>query len=222
LRRVLAGAGGSAYLQPMRFFWILAFLVLGTMPTNAAPPLKLVILGDSLTAGFGLAAAEAFPARLEAALRQRGLEVEVANAGVSGDTAQQGLERLDWSVEADADAVIVELGANDALRGLEPNETRKSLDQIIARLKARNIPVLLAGMLAPPNLGAAYKEQFDAIYPELARKHGVPLYPFFLEGVAAEHAFNLEDGIHPNAKGIEEIVRRMLPHVEEFLVMVKD
>jgi acyl-CoA thioesterase-1 len=206
----------------MRLLWVLAILVLGMTPSEAASPLKLVILGDSLTAGYGLSAEQAFPARLEAALRQRGLEVEVVNAGVSGDTAQQGLERLDWSVEADADAVIIELGANDALRGLNPNETRKSLDQIIGRLTARSIPVLIAGMLAPPNLGAAYKEQFDAIYPELAKKHGVPLYPFFLDGVAAEHAFNLEDGMHPNAQGIEEIVRRMLPHVEEFLVMVKD
>ncbi|HEY7765086.1 MAG TPA: arylesterase [Aestuariivirgaceae bacterium] len=196
--------------------------MLGMAPSVAASPLKLVILGDSLTAGYGLAAEKAFPARLEAALRQRGRDVEVVNAGVSGDTAQQGLERLDWSVEADADAVIVELGANDALRGLDPNETRKSLDQIIGRLTSRNIPVLLAGMLAPPNLGAAYKEQFDAIYPELAKKHDVPLYPFFLDGVAAEQALNLEDGIHPNAQGIEEIVRRMMPHVEEFLVMVKD
>jgi acyl-CoA thioesterase-1 len=206
----------------MRLPWVLAILMLGMAPSAAASPLKLVILGDSLTAGYGLAAEKAFPARLEAALRQRGRDVEVVNAGVSGDTAQQGLERLDWSVEADADAVIVELGANDALRGLDPNETRKSLDQIIGRLTSRNIPVLLAGMLAPPNLGAAYKEQFDAIYPELAKKHDVPLYPFFLDGVAAEQALNLEDGIHPNAQGIEEIVRRMMPHVEEFLVMVKD
>jgi acyl-CoA thioesterase-1 len=206
----------------MRLPWVLAILMLGMAPSVAASPLKLVILGDSLTAGYGLAAEKAFPARLEAALRQRGRDVEVVNAGVSGDTAQQGLERLDWSVEADADAVIVELGANDALRGLDPNETRKSLDQIIGRLTSRNIPVLLAGMLAPPNLGAAYKEQFDAIYPELAKKHDVPLYPFFLDGVAAEQALNLEDGIHPNAQGIEEIVRRMMPHVEEFLVMVKD
>jgi acyl-CoA thioesterase-1 len=206
----------------MRLAWFLALLIVGMTTTQAAPPFKLVVLGDSLTAGYGLAAEEAFPARLEAALRERGVEVEVANAGVSGDTARQGLERLDWSVGTDADAVMVELGANDAMRGLDPNETRRSLDQIISKLKARKIPVLLAGMLAPPNLGAAYKEQFDAIYPELARKHGVALYPFFLDGVAAEHAFNLEDGIHPNARGVVEIVRRMLPHVEEFLAMVKD
>jgi acyl-CoA thioesterase-1 len=201
---------------------LLAFLLLTMTDSHAARPLKLVVLGDSLTAGYGLEAARAFPARLEAALRARGHDVAVINAGVSGDTAKQGLERLDWSVEPDADAVIVELGANDALRGLEPNETRKSLDRIIVRLKERNIPVLLAGMLAPPNLGAAYKENFDAIYPELARQHEVPLYPFFLEGVATEEDLNLEDGMHPNAKGIEEIVRHMLPAVEEFLSSVKD
>jgi acyl-CoA thioesterase-1 len=204
------------------FLWFLAFLLSIMTDSHAARPLKLVVLGDSLTAGYGLEAAQAFPARLEAALRKRGHEVAVVNAGVSGDTAKQGLERLDWSVEADADAVIVELGANDALRGLEPNETRKSLEAIIARLKERNIPVLLAGMLAPPNLGAAYKENFDAIYPELARRHGIVLYPFFLDGVATEDDLNLEDGIHPNAKGIEEIVRRMLPAVEEFLTSARD
>jgi acyl-CoA thioesterase I len=190
--------------------------------SQAAQPTKLVILGDSLTAGYGLQAAQAFPARLEAGLRARGHEVVVINAGVSGDTARQGLERLDWSVEADADAVILELGANDALRGFDPNVTRDSLEGIIVRLKERKIPVMLAGMLAPPNLGASYKEIFDAIYPGLAKRHGITLYPFFLDGVASEAAFNLDDGIHPNAKGVDEIVRRMLPSVEEFLTSVKD
>jgi len=141
---------------------------------------------------------------------------------VSGDTASGGLDRLDWSIPEGTDAVIVELGANDALRGLDPNETRQSLERIIARLKQREIVVLLAGMLAPPNLGASYKENFDAIYPELAKRHGVPLYPFFLDGVASEEALNLEDGMHPNAKGVNEIVRRMLPCVEEFLASVRD
>jgi acyl-CoA thioesterase I len=187
----------------------------------AASPIKLVVFGDSLTAGFGINPAEAFPAKLEAALRQRGLDVTVENAGVSGDTAKQGLERLEWSLAQDADAVIVELGANDALRGVDPNETRKSLNEIIAKLRARATPVMIAGMLAPPNLGAAYKELFDAIYPSLAREHGILLYPFFLEGIAGEPAFNLEDGIHPNPRGIDEIVKRMLPKVEEFLAMVQ-
>lgn len=187
----------------------------------AASPIKLVVFGDSLTAGFGINPAEAFPVKLEAALRQRGLDVIVENAGVSGDTAKQGLERLEWSLAQDADAVIVELGANDALRGVDPNETRKSLNEIIAKLRARATPVMIAGMLAPPNLGAAYKELFDAIYPSLAREHGILLYPFFLEGIAGEPAFNLEDGIHPNPRGIDEIVKRMLPKVEEFLAMVQ-
>ena len=207
----------------MRFLFGLLALLLVTMTDSlAGRPLKLVVLGDSLTAGYGLDGAEAFPARLEAQLRTRGHDVSVINAGVSGDTAKQGLERLDWSIGADIDAVIVELGANDALRGLDPNETRDSIERIIARLKERKIKVMLAGMLAPPNLGASYKENFDAIYPELAKRHQVPLYPFFLDGVASAEDLNLEDGMHPNAKGVEEIVKRMLPSVEEFLVTVRD
>jgi acyl-CoA thioesterase-1 len=202
-------------------FWLLAFLLAIMTDSLAARPLKLVVLGDSLTAGYGLDGAQAFPARLEAALRARGHDISVINAGVSGDTAKQGLERLDWSIGTDADAAIVELGANDALRGLDPEETRSSLQRIIARLKERKIPVMLAGMLAPPNLGASYKENFDAIYPELAKRHQVPLYPFFLDGVASEEALNLEDGMHPNAKGVDEIVKRMLPSVEEFLATVR-
>jgi acyl-CoA thioesterase-1 len=200
---------------------LLALSVLLMTDSHAAQPFSLVVLGDSLTAGYGLEPAQAFPARLEAALRERGHDVIVENAGVSGDTAKQGLERLEWSIDQNADAVIVELGANDALRGIDPNETRKSLDDIIAKLKARNLPVMIAGMQAPPNLGASYKELFDAIYPALARKHDVPLYPFFLDGVATEQDFNLEDGIHPNAQGVEEMVKRMLPKVEEFLAMVQ-
>lgn len=223
LERVLVATNASPYLQSMRSLLCLAAFLLVTMTNSqAAQPTKLVILGDSLTAGYGLQVGEAFPARLEAGLRARGHDVVVVNAGVSGDTAKQGLERLDWSVEADADAVILELGANDALRGVEPNETRNSLERIIVRLKERKIPVMLAGMLAPPNLGASYKEIFDAVYPELAKRHGIALYPFFLDGVASEQAFNLDDGMHPNAKGVDEIVRRMLPSVEEFLARVKD
>jgi acyl-CoA thioesterase I len=207
----------------MRFlFWLLALLLVTMTDSLAARPLKLVVLGDSLTAGYGLDGTQAFPARLEAELRGRGHDVSVINAGVSGDTAKQGLERLDWSIGADVDAAIVELGANDALRGLDPKETRDSLERIIARLKERKIKVMLAGMLAPPNLGASYKENFDAIYPELAQHHQVPLYPFFLDGVASEEGLNLEDGMHPNAKGVEEIVKRILPSVEEFLATVRD
>ena len=186
-----------------------------------AEPIKLVVLGDSLTAGYGLDEGDAFPAKLEAALKTRGIDVTVVNAGVSGDTAKQGLERLDWAVEEDADAVIVELGANDALRGIDPNETRGSLEKIIGKLKSRNIPVMMAGMLAPPNLGAAYKELFDRIYPSLAGEHGLRLYPFFLDGVATVADFNLDDGMHPNARGVDEIVRRMAPKVAEFLSQIK-
>ena len=186
-----------------------------------AEPVKLVVLGDSLAAGYGLKEGDAFPAKLQTALRAKGIDVTVVNAGVSGDTAKQGLERLDWAVEPDADAVIVELGANDALRGIDPNETRASLEKIISRLRSRKIPIMIAGMLAPPNMGAAYKELFDRIYPSLAGEHGLQLYPFFLEGVATEPDYNLEDGIHPNARGVDEIVRRMAPKVAEFLNQIK-
>ena len=186
-----------------------------------AEPVKLVVLGDSLAAGYGLEEGDAFPAKLQTALRAKGIDVTVVNAGVSGDTAKQGLERLDWAVEPDADAVIVELGANDALRGIDPNETRASLEKIISRLRSRKIPIMIAGMLAPPNMGAAYKELFDRIYPSLAGEHGLRLYPFFLEGVATEPDYNLEDGIHPNARGVDEIVRRMAPKVAEFLNQIK-
>jgi acyl-CoA thioesterase I len=186
-----------------------------------AEPVKLVVLGDSLAAGYGLKEGDAFPAKLEMALKSKGIDVTVVNAGVSGDTAKQGLERLDWAVEPDADAVIVELGANDALRGIDPNETRASLEKIISRLRSRKIPIMIAGMLAPPNMGAAYKELFDRIYPSLAGEHGLRLYPFFLEGVATEPDYNLEDGIHPNARGVDEIVRRMAPKVAEFLNQIK-
>jgi acyl-CoA thioesterase-1 len=186
-----------------------------------AEPIKLVVLGDSLAAGYGLKEGDAFPAKLEMALKSKGIDVTVVNAGVSGDTAKQGLERLDWAVEPDADAVIVELGANDALRGIDPNETRASLEKIISRLRSRKIPIMIAGMLAPPNMGAAYKELFDRIYPSLAGEHGLRLYPFFLEGVATEPDYNLEDGIHPNARGVDEIVRRMAPKVAEFLNQIK-
>lgn len=190
-------------------------LLLALAPAGAeARMVKIVALGDSLTAGYELPAAAAFPSMLEAALRARGLEVSVENAGVSGDTATGGADRLDWSVPEGTDIVIVELGANDALRGIDPKITEAALDGIIGRLKARGIAVLLAGMLAPRNNGAAYVEAFDAIYPRLAKRHGVPLYPFFLEGVAGEKALNLADMLHPNAKGVRVIVERILPMVE--------
>jgi acyl-CoA thioesterase-1 len=179
--------------------------------------LHLVVLGDSLSAGLGLPADAAFPARLERALRQKGLAVEVANAGVSGDTASDGLARLDWSVPEGTDAVILELGANDALRGLDPALTRKALAAILDRLRQRHIPVLLCGMLAPRNLGEDYDRRFDAIYSDLAAQHGVLLYPFFLDGVATDPKLNQRDGMHPTAAGVNVIVERILPKVQELI-----
>ena len=180
-------------------------------------PIRLVALGDSLTAGYGLPQEAAFPAVLERALKAKGRNVEVANAGVSGDTSSGGLDRLDWSVPDGTDGVIVELGANDMLRGLDPANTRRNIDTIVERLKARNIPVLLAGMYASRNLGPAYVQKFDSIYPDIAKKHDLVLYPFFLDGVAGERSLNLPDGLHPTAKGVEIIVERILPSVESFL-----
>jgi len=184
-------------------------------------PVKLVAFGDSLTTGLGLPQAVAFPARLSQALKKKGLAVEVADAGVSGDTASAGLARLDWSIPQGTDAVIVELGANDALRGVDPKVTRGALDAILKQLKERNIAVLLAGMRAPRNLGEDYAKKFDAIYPELAAAHGVPLYPFFLDGVAADAKLNQRDGIHPTADGVDVIVARILPKVEELVGKVR-
>ncbi|WP_373319990.1 arylesterase [Methylobacterium jeotgali] len=180
-------------------------------------PLKLVALGDSLTAGYQLPAAAAFPAVLERTLRAKGYDVSIANAGVSGDTTTGGLDRLDWSVPEGTDGVILELGANDMLRGTDPEVPRKALDTIVSRLKARGIPVLLAGMRASANLGPDYVAKFDAIYPTLAERYGLVLYPFFLEGVAGEASLALPDRLHPNAKGVEGIVAGILPTVEIFL-----
>jgi acyl-CoA thioesterase-1 len=199
-------------------------MMTGTAPA-AAPetgrPLKLVALGDSLTAGYGLPQSAAFPNVLQAALAARGHKLEIANAGVSGDTAPGGLARLDWSVPDGTDGVILELGANDMLRGADPAATKQALDTIIARLKARNIPVLLAGMFAARNLGPDYIGRFDAIYPDLSKKYDLVLYPFFLDGVAGEARLALPDGLHPNADGVRLIVERILPTVETFLAQLK-
>lgn len=186
------------------------------MPSFAAS-LTLVAFGDSLTAGYGLPASQAFPAVLERELKARGYDVRVVNAGVSGDTASAGQSRLEWSVPREAHGVIVELGANDALRGVDPAITRKALEDIITRLQARGQAVLLAGMYAPRQYGAEYIQKFDAIYPELAQKKGIPLYPFFLEGIVGNRSLNLPDGIHPNAEGVKRIVATMLPSVEAFV-----
>jgi acyl-CoA thioesterase-1 len=190
----------------------LAMLFLAVLPAAAAP-LSIVALGDSLTAGYGLAAGEDFATRLEAALVASGIDASVANAGVSGDTASAGAARVDWAVPDGAALVIVELGANDALRGIDPAVTRKALSDLLARLGARNLRALLVGMRAPPNMGEDYVRSFDAIYPDLAREHAVPLYPFFLDGVAGAANLNQPDGVHPTAAGVEEIVRRILPVV---------
>src|SRR5215217_6235619 len=188
----------------------------------ADAPVRIVALGDSLTAGFGLPREATFPARLEAALRARGLAVEVTNAGVSGDTASGGLARLDWSVPEGTDAVIVELGANDMLRGIDPAVTRRALDDIVRRLSERRIPVLLAGMRAIPNLGVDYVQGFEAIYSDLAAKYGVLLYPFFLEGIASDAKLNQRDGVHPTAAGIDKVVAGILPKAEELLTRARE
>ena len=188
-----------------------------TPAAAGARPLKLVVLGDSLSAGLGLSAAAAFPEQLQKSLRSNGIAIDIINAGVSGDTSSGGRDRLDWSVPEGTDGVIVELGANDALRGTDPAITRSALSDIVARLKARRIAVLLCGMVAPPNLGSDYSARFNAIYPDLAKSSGVPLYPFFLQGVAADASLNQADGMHPTAEGVDVIVRNILPTVEAFL-----
>ena len=184
---------------------------------GAGKPIKMVVLGDSLSAGLGLSASAAFPARLKQSLKIKGIEVDMINAGVSGDTSSGGRDRLDWSVPQGTDAVILELGANDALRGTDPKVTRAALTDILAQLKARKVAVLLCGMLAPPNYGSDYSARFNAIYPDLAKSFEVPLYPFFLEGVAADARLNQADGLHPTAEGVDVIVKNILPTVEAFL-----
>lgn len=183
----------------------------------AGAPTRIVALGDSLTAGYGLPEADAFPVRLQAWLKAHGVDAEVVNAGVSGDTTAGGLARLDWALSGKIDAVLVELGANDALRGLDPDEARGNLDQILSRLQQRKLPVLLLGMRSPANWGTDYRDEFDAIYPDLAAAHHVLLYPFFLEGVALQPALNQPDGMHPNARGVESIVERVGPYVLRLL-----
>lgn len=178
---------------------------------------KVAVLGDSLTAGFGLPASAAFPVRLQKALQDKGIAVDILNAGVSGDTSTAGRDRLDWSIPAGTQAVIVELGANDALRGVDPKTTRAALEDILKKLKARNIAVMLCGMYAPPNLGADYGSAFNSIYPDLAKAYSVPLYPFFLDGVATDAKLTQPDGLHPTAAGVDVIVQRILPAVEAFL-----
>jgi acyl-CoA thioesterase-1 len=181
----------------------------------------MVVLGDSLSAGYGLPGGAAFPEKLAVALKAKGIAVDMINAGVSGDTASGGLGRLDWSIPEGTNAVILELGANDALRGLDPALTKKALDAALTRLKDRKITVLLAGMYAPRNMGPDYAKSFDGMYPELAAAHGAILYPFFLEGVAGDAKLNQPDGLHPTAAGVDVIVKNILPKVEELIGRVK-
>jgi acyl-CoA thioesterase-1 len=209
------------------FLCLLVAAVMVAMPTapaaaqaaaaDTAKSIKLVVLGDSLSAGLGLSGPAAFPARLQKALKDKGIAVDMINAGVSGDTTSGGLGRLDWSVPEGTQGVILELGANDALRGTDPKVPRAALTEILKRLQARKIAVLLCGMLAPPNYGADYAAQFNSIYPDLAREFGVPLYPFFLEGVAGDGKLNQGDGMHPTAEGVDIVVKNILPSVEAFV-----
>ncbi len=205
---------------------LLAGLLLGLGPTGvgAAPadaPVKIVALGDSLTAGLGLPVQSAFPEKLARALEAKGIAATVANAGVSGDTASGGLSRLDWSVPEGTDAVVLELGANDALRGIDPQVTRKALAEIVRRLQERHIAVLLCGMFAPRNMGPDYVQAFDAIFPALASERGLVFYPFFLEGVATDPKLNQPDGLHPTAAGVDVIVAGIMPKVEDLIARVR-
>jgi acyl-CoA thioesterase-1 len=219
--------GTSAHAVEGRAWMFVHILVLGVVLMTAgtglaqaeaaAGPIKIVVLGDSLSAGLGLPAPAAFPQRLQKSLESKGIAVDIINAGVSGDTSSGGRDRLDWSVPDGTQAVILELGANDALRGIDPAVTRAALSDIVARLKARGVAVLLCGMVAPPNYGSDYAARFNAIYPDLAKSFGVPLYPFFLEGVAADAKLNQADGLHPTAEGVDVIVSNILPMVQAFL-----
>lgn len=196
--------------------------VTGAAHAGDEAPIRMVAFGDSLTAGYMLAPSEAFPVQLAEALKAKGVAVEMANAGVSGDTTAAGLERFDWAIPEGTEAVVLELGANDALRGIDPDETRKNLDAILAKLGERKIAVLLAGMAAPKNWGREYEAKFSTIYTDLSAKHGALLYPFFLEGVALDAKLNLQDGLHPTAAGVGVIVQGILPKVEELIGRVRE
>lgn len=207
--------------------FLLIFLLAGALFGSYGPIVaraevaKIVVLGDSLSAGYNLPPGEGFPEQLQKTLTANNIKVKIIGAGVSGDTTSGGLARLDWSVPEGTDGVLLELGANDAMRGVPIDRARSNLDQMLTRLIERNIAVLLIGMRAPPNMGEDYQTAFDAIYPALAKKHNVPLYPFFLDGVAANPALNLADGIHPNQAGIAVIIERISPIVEQFITRLK-
>lgn len=203
------------------WFVFILFVIAGLHDVQANEK-TILVLGDSLTAGYGLPPGQAFPDQLGKALGKQGVQTKILNAGVSGDTTAGGLARLDWSVSPDVDGVIIELGANDGLRGVNPQITKSNLDTIISRLKQKNIAVLLTGMLAPPNMGRKYGAEFKAIYTDLAKKHDVALYPFFLKDVAAVPSLNQPDGIHPNEAGVAVIVKNILPTVTRFISTISD
>ena len=196
---------------------LMALLFTGIKQAQASDPIRILAFGDSLSAGYQLPPGAGFTDRLQAQLRQSGLDVVIVNAAVSGDTTANGLARLDWSTPDDIDFVLLELGANDALQGLSVEKARANLAAMIEKFQAKDAEVILMGMRAPPNMGQDYVTAFDAIYPALAEQYGTPLYPFFLDGVAAEPGLNLADGIHPNAKGIEIITKRIAPFVTELV-----
>lgn len=212
----------TAVVNVLTGFLLLAAATIAGIPVlsvmaQPGKPIRIVAFGDSLSAGYGLRPSQSFPAQLQKALKERGHNVVVDNAGVSGDTSAAGLARIAWSIGNDADAVIVEFGANDALRGIDPKVTRANMQKIVAKLNAKRIPVLLTGMRSPTNWGDTYSEDFDAIFPDLAKEHSLIFYPFFLDGVVFDTKLNQQDGIHPNAKGVAAIVKAMLPQVEELI-----
>jgi len=224
--RLLLPSYGGWRVRVQLFAGLAAALALAVVLTGRAEaadrPVRIVVLGDSLTAGLGLPVNAAFPAKLEQALKAKGMAVEITNAGVSGDTASTGLARLDWSVPEGTDAVIVELGANDTLRGIDPKVTRQALGEIVRRLRGRGIAVLLTGMRAAPNLGPDYGRDFEAIYSALAAENDLLFYPFFLDGVATDSKLNQRDGLHPTAAGVDAIVARILPKAEELVARARD
>jgi len=221
VRRILGWK--YVFLKPIAAS-VLSLTLFGTALVASAAterPVKIVAFGDSLTVGYGLPATDAFPVKLAHALEAKGIKVQIVNAGVSGDTASGGLARLDWSLPSDTDAVILELGANDAMRGIDPAVTRQALAAILTKLKERGVAVLLCGMYAPPNMGADFERAYQRMYPQLARSYDAILYPFFLDGVAGHREHNQADGIHPTSKGVDLIVKAILPKVEELVARVK-
>lgn len=207
-----------AFKQFIRALFLVGPVLMAISAARAAEPVTIVGFGDSLMAGYQLNASDAFPTKLQAALRDNGHDVSVINAGVSGDTSSGGLARLDWSVPDQTNLIVLELGANDALRGIAPELTEANLEAMVTRLKQRGMAIVLVGMLAPPNMGPDYERAFNAIYPRLAKKHGLPFYEFFLDGVAATPALLLADGMHPNPEGVDKMVTGILPLIETVLM----